>query len=172
MTTQQISSEKRFASILFDLLLMTIPVGICAIPYAIYLLSDPFNQHTSHSPTFEYLLYLPIFAMSLYLCKDCLNGQSFAKRKFGLQVVDNSTNNIASPFKCFIRNFFCIIFPVEVIMAVKNPSRRLGDIVAGTKLTTAVKKENTGHIRYAQVLLCVLFSFAVYFMLYKLMGVI
>lgn len=80
------------------------------------------------------LFYLGLFGFALYFCKDCINGRSIAKRIIKLQVVDNKTGQVASPLKCFIRNIFCIIWPVEVIVVLINPGRRIGDQVAGTKV--------------------------------------
>jgi uncharacterized RDD family membrane protein YckC len=80
------------------------------------------------------LFYLGLFGFALYFCKDCINGRSIAKRIIKLQVVDNKTGQVASPLKCFIRNIFCIIWPVEVIVVLLKPGRRIGDQVAGTKV--------------------------------------
>lgn len=51
-----------------------------------------------------------------------------------LQVIDVKTNSVANPLKCLIRNLTIIIWPIEVIMAMIDPERRLGDKIAGTRI--------------------------------------
>jgi len=79
------------------------------------------------------------------------NGRSIAERILKLQVVNNSTGQVASPIKCFIRNLFIILWPIEAIVALKNTSTRIGDRVAGTKLvvfnpTIEQPKVNVGQV--------------------------
>jgi uncharacterized RDD family membrane protein YckC len=78
--------------------------------------------------------YIFLIGFSLYFCKDIINGRSISKRILKLQVVDNRTGQVATPIQCVIRNLFCVLWPVEVLVAVNNTSRRLGDRAAGTKL--------------------------------------
>jgi uncharacterized RDD family membrane protein YckC len=170
MTTEQISPAKRLTAMLLDHIVMTVIAMLFSIPYSIYLISDTLNSNATHTETYKNLLYLPLFALSLYFCKDCLNGQSFAKRKLKLQVVDNKTNEVASPIKCFIRDLFCILFPVEIIVALDNPYRRIGDIVAGTRLVTVNESHTSTNNQYGQALLCVTLSFGIYVTIYKLTG--
>jgi hypothetical protein len=79
-------------------------------------------------------MYLGLVGFAIYFCKDIINGRSIAKRILKLQLVNNSTGEIASPIRCLVRNIFCIIWPIEVIVSMITPSRRIGDRVAGTKL--------------------------------------
>jgi hypothetical protein len=51
---------------------------------------------------------------------------------FNFQVVNDKIGQAAGPLRCFVRNIFVVVFPIEMIMI--NPSRRLGDMVAGTKI--------------------------------------
>ena len=73
---------------------------------------------------------------AFYFCKDCINGQSFAKRILKLQVVDNTSGEAASPLKCVIRNIFISVWPLEVLVTLISPSRRMGDFLAGTRVIT------------------------------------
>lgn len=52
--------------------------------------------------------YLGILGLALYFCKDIINGRSLAKRLLKLQVVDNTTGEVASPMQCFVRNLFVL----------------------------------------------------------------
>ncbi len=91
--------------------------------YRLALLTDP-------------LVYLSLFGFSLVFFKDCINGQSTAKRLIKLQVVDNITGAIATPIQCFLRNLTVLIFPLEVLIIFAQPDRRIGDKIAGTKLVS------------------------------------
>ena len=109
------------------------------------------------------LIFYYQLALYFFFCKDCINGRSIAKRVLKLQIIDNKTGESASALKCFIRNIFIIIWPVEGIVALINPSRRIGDYVAGTKLVpfdpSAEQKElNFGNIAIS--LPCLFFNAA------------
>lgn len=73
-------------------------------------------------------------AISFYLMKDILSGQSLAKRYIGQKVVDVRTNLPASELQCILRNIMISIWILEVLIVLVNPSRRLGDYIAGTKV--------------------------------------
>ncbi len=84
------------------------------------------------------------FFVFVYLNKDILKGKSPGKRILGYRVVDNSTGLEAEPFKCFLRNLtIFLLWPVEGIVCFINPERRLGDLIANTKVEVA----NTDSLR-------------------------
>ncbi|WP_062129157.1 RDD family protein, partial [Geofilum rubicundum] len=84
---------------------------------------------------------VPFSAMIfVILNKDFFNGQSVSKRIYGYQIIDNKTNMAANETKCMLRNVTMIVWPIEVLMTLMNPTRRLGDLIAGTKL---IDKEKT-----------------------------
>jgi hypothetical protein len=68
-----------------------------------------------------------------------------------LQIVENKTGKVASPIKCFIRNIFIIIWPIEVIVTLINPSRRIGDLVAGTKVVPFKPDHEQLKINFVQI---------------------
>ena len=70
----------------------------------------------------------------IYFNKDFFRGKSIAKRLIGLQVFDRKTNQPASRWKCFIRNLTCVLWPLEVIITLFSPNRRLGDLLADTEV--------------------------------------
>jgi uncharacterized RDD family membrane protein YckC len=118
-----------FFSICFISLLVTSP----------FILFDTVTLVTGKRMPFSMagpLLYVHAAVLSLYLCKDSINGRSLAKRILGHQVVDNKTGQVATPLQCLVRNILIIIWPVEVIVVQVNPARRLGDKLAGTKVVT------------------------------------
>lgn len=97
---------------------------------------------TPFSPKYYIQLYLVLSAetitatlcIALYLSKDALNGQSLSKRLLRLQIVNNTTGIVASPMQTLVRNLTYIIWPIELVMMCINPSRRLGDKIANTRL--------------------------------------
>ncbi len=97
---------------LLDHLFMTMIAMVFFIPGMISGFADAFNvSHEQTRPNFMGggFGYLSMLGFAIYFCKDCINGRSIAKRILKLQVVDNSTGQVASPLKCFIRNMFIII---------------------------------------------------------------
>ena len=140
MTTidnKQISVGTRLGTMILDHFFMTMIAMVFFIPGMISGFSDAFKvSHEQTNPNFMggTLGYIGMFGFALYFCKDIINGRSIAKRILKLQVVDNSTGQPASPLKCFVRNLLCVLWPLEVIVAMTNTERRLGDRIAGTKL--------------------------------------
>ncbi len=140
MTTidnKQISVGTRLGAMILDHFFMTMIAMVFFIPGMISGFSDAFKvSHEQTNPNFMggTLGYIGMFGFALYFCKDIINGRSIAKRILKLQVVDNSTGQPASPIKCFVRNLLCVLWPIEVIVAMTNTERRLGDRIAGTKL--------------------------------------
>jgi uncharacterized RDD family membrane protein YckC len=140
MTTidnKQISAGTRLGAMILDHFFMTMIAMVFFIPGMISGFSEAFKvSHEQTNPNFMggAFGYIGMFGFALYFCKDIINGRSIAKRILKLQVVDNSTGQPASPLKCFVRNLFCVLWPIEVIVAMTNPERRLGDRIAGTKL--------------------------------------
>jgi uncharacterized RDD family membrane protein YckC len=133
----QINLGIRLGAMLLDHFIMSIVFMLFSIPLMISGFKDAFTiTHEQKSIDFMEgnLIYFSLLGFALYFCKDCINGRSIAKRILKLQVLDNTTGQVASPIKCFIRNLFIVLWPLELIFVLTNPSRRLGDRVAGTKL--------------------------------------
>lgn len=70
----------------------------------------------------------------IILNKDCVNAMSAGKRTFGFKIVDFQTKYLASDFQCMIRNITMIAWPLEAIMVLINPKRRIGDYFAKTEV--------------------------------------
>ena len=155
MTEQKVNSGTRLGTMILDHFLMTMIAMIFFVPGMISGFSNAFNvSHDQTTPDIFGNMYLVLLGFAVYFCKDCINGRSIAKRILKLQLVDNTTGQVASPLKCFARNIFCVLWPVEVVVALINPSRRIGDRVAGTKLipfdpTLEQPKPNFGQIAIA-----------------------
>lgn len=165
---KQISTGTRLAAMLLDHLFMTMITMVFFIPGMISSFAGAFNvSHEQNSPNFMSggMWYLGMLGFAIYFCKDCINGRSIAKRILKLQVVDNSTGQVASSLKCFIRNTFIIIWPIEAIIALTNPSRRLGDRVAGTKLVKFDSTLEQPKVNIGQVLIPLVIAYGFMFLL-------
>ncbi len=57
---------------------------------------------------------------------------SAGKRTFGYKVIDYNTKETANDFQCMLRNATMLAGPLEVIMTLINPNRRIGGYIAKT----------------------------------------
>jgi len=82
------------------------------------------------------------FMMFIYLNKDFFNAKSPAKRVLGYQVINRKTEKPASELQCFVRNLtIAVAWPLEVIVGLINPERRIGDFLANTKVVVSEKEK-------------------------------
>lgn len=138
MADKKLDLGARIGSMILDHLIMTFASFIFAIPAMIDIFSKAFSAEMSHEGkgmTFGgNLVYIYLIGFAVYFCKDCVNGRSPAKRILGLQVVNHTTGEPATPVRCVVRNIFICIWPIEFFVTLVSPSRRLGDLVAGTRV--------------------------------------
>ncbi len=106
-------------------------------------------------------IYFFLAGPAIYFCKDCINGRSIAKRILKQQVVDNVTGTAASPLKCLVRNLFMVIWPVEVVMLLINPSRRPGDKVPGKSVVSIDPEIEQARVNYLSVLVSLALSYGI-----------
>jgi uncharacterized RDD family membrane protein YckC len=120
--------------LLLGLIMMVVLALIIFIPSFILDVLRGFSI-VQHSRLEDYLVeYLIVLILAVYLAKNVRNGQSFTKRTLRLQVLNNTSGEVASPLQTVIRNLTVLIWPVEIIMMMINPSRRIGDYIANTRL--------------------------------------
>jgi len=123
--------NKRLKSMYLDLLYILVIffpwIIIISLPF--FFLPGKFELLSFSISFFE-----GVIVILTVLNKDICNGRSIAKRVLGYQIINIKTNDAASDFKCMLRNITFIIFPVEVILALLKNKRRIGDLIAGTKL--------------------------------------
>ena len=160
---QKTNAGTRMGSMILDHIAMTCIAMIFFIPGMISGFSNAFeiNHEQTHIDIFGGLSYIGLIGLALYFCKDCINGRSLGKRALKLQVVENSSDKVASPIRCFIRNIFCIIWPIEVIVTLANPSRRIGDMIAGTKVVPFDAEREPSKINYGQIGLSILLAYGI-----------
>jgi len=156
----RISLGSRLVSMLLDHVIMSIIAVVFFIPQMISAFS---GFETSHEPmqfNDGTSFYLSLIGLALYFCKDSFNGRSIAKRIFKLQVVDNNTGEAASPLRCLVRNLLCIVWPIEVLVTFGDTGRRLGDRLAGTRVTVYKPEQEQPRFNVFQYLLPLIISFA------------
>lgn len=94
---------------------------------------------------FSTSLLIPLIAwlilLFLILNKDCVNGMSAGKRTFGYRIIDYKSKEEATDFQCMIRNITMYIWPLEAIMVLINPNRRIGDFIAKTEVIKTDKRD-------------------------------
>ena len=160
---QKTNAGTRIGSMFLDHFAMTCVVMIFFIPGMISGFSNAFeiNHEQTHFDIFGGLSYVGLIGFALYFCKDSIHGRSLGKRALKLQIVENSNGKVASPIRCFIRNIFCVIWPIEVIVTLASPSRRIGDMVAGTKVVPFDAERKPSKINYGHIGLSILLAYGV-----------
>ena len=161
---KQITVGIRLGSMLLDHAIMCMLMIPLYVPLLISGFSDAFKVSHAQTSTAFFggpLGYIALFGFSLYFCKDIVNGRSFAKRILKLQLIDNATGKVASPLQCLARNVLCIIWPIEVIVAMLNTNRRLGDRIAGTRLIKFDPSLEQPKINIGKLLIPVIISYAI-----------
>ena len=134
----------RLTSMLVDHFAMTF---ICGIAMGVCIALGVLSMHLLNTEATMNIIILILspLAFSMYLNKDAVKGQSVAKRILKNQVIDIKTGEIASPIRCFIRNVTISIWIIEIPFVLINPQRRLGDLIAGTRvecLNTELKSKS------------------------------
>lgn len=133
------SRIQRVLSMLLDHLIMclvVVPIGII-----IFIFISRFEEYLNKTAG-VLLISIPMF---IYFNKDFFRGKSLGKRIVGFQIIDRKTNEPANEFQCFVRNLTIIFWPLEVLVGIISPERRIGDLLANTKVVPS-EKENVKSI--------------------------
>lgn len=148
----------RWAAMLIDHIILCLGIGLTGgilIGLGYFIIGDPRETQLP-----KWLIAIPItivfLLLSIYFNKDAIKGKSPAKRILGLIVLNNKTNAVANPIRCFFRNITLIIWPIELVFSLFSPERRIGDFIAGTKViqddSTTHTDSNIGSMLFAWVL--------------------
>ena len=134
MMNKKITLSERLGSMLLDHAIMCVIIVPPMILIAIVGISPP------NHPPFDsaWIVGIPLFFV--YFNKDFFRAKSPAKRILGFQVVDNTTGEAASRIQCFVRNITIPLWPIEVLVTLFSRQRRIGDLLAGTKLVRSEKE--------------------------------
>jgi len=161
----KLSKVTRLGSMLLDHAIMCFVFFIFSIPLFYQSFRDPSSQFANRG-LFNFPNLLSLLGMAIYISKDCVGGQSIAKRIFGLQIIEPKNGEDATPIRCVIRNIFCFIWPIEVIVTLFNPSKRLGDRIAGTKVVLADRSKIKPSINYIQIIVSIVLSYLVVLLIF------
>jgi uncharacterized RDD family membrane protein YckC len=126
---------KRLIAFIIDLLIIAVIIGI------FFFITQTFESQII-------FLLLSALMLTLLLCKDCINGQSFGKKIMKIQVVDNKTDRKVTNFQKIVRNVFVVFWIVDFFVLYFSKYKRIGDYVAKTKVicnneTEKVKFDNS-----------------------------
>jgi len=132
----KLSKRLRLASMLLDHFI----ICFIFIPllFVISLIFKSDNQFET-SPIDSLGFYLMIL---VYFNKDIISGRSVAKRILGLRIIDRKTELPANELKCLLRNITIPLWPLEVLISLISPTRRLGDMIANTRLEKIEKEQS------------------------------
>jgi uncharacterized RDD family membrane protein YckC len=126
----------RIASMLLDHIIMTI---VIVPPMIILMILKANGILEIGNGTFSLIFFSMMF---IYINKDFFNSKSPAKRILGYQVLNRKTEKPASELQCFVRNLtIAVAWPLEVIVGLINPERRIGDFLANTKVVVSEKQK-------------------------------
>ncbi len=156
----------RLGSMIFDHFIMTFIMSFLSLPFFFigmgsFIFSGIQATHEQDvSGPFDHFYWM-LIPFAVYFCKDSIGGRSIAKRVLKLQVVEHSTGQPASPLRCVVRNLLTIFWPIEVIVTLASPERRLGDRLAGTRVVKSdpAKQAKPG-IKWGQVGISLLAAYA------------
>ncbi|MBX7156410.1 MAG: RDD family protein [Candidatus Kapaibacterium sp.] len=164
MNTMHVSIGLRIGTMVLDHFIMTFITVIFAIPFVAELSMNLLANKENSTPTIGFEIgigmYIACLGYALYFCKDAINGRSPAKRILKLQVVNAGNGEVATPIRCLVRNLTCIIWPIEVIVALIRPERRLGDLIAGTRIENFDPDKHVTKVSIPQVLISIIISYA------------
>jgi len=129
----------RISSMLLDHIIMTI---VIMIPWFLILILIISKIVIFDDQAVKIAFLSMLF---IYLNKDFFNAKSPAKRLLGYQVVNRKNEKPATELHCFIRNLTIgVAWPLEVIVGLINPERRIGDFIANTKVIISEKEALKG----------------------------
>lgn len=150
---------------LLDHCIMGFAAGVFMMPSIASTIISGFSNGDVSLEQKGFLFYLSYVGFALYLCKDSIDGRSPAKRVLKLQVVDNKSGETASALRCLIRNFLCFLWPLEVVAVLINPERKIGDYVAGTRLTFYDGARSKPEVNIWQIVVALIIAYIFIFML-------
>jgi len=140
----ELTAGKRIGAMLLDHIVMSFVIMIIAMPAIISKFDNTFgDEPLAPKGAIDWSLILMCIGMTLYFNKDMIQGKSIAKRALKQEVVDIKTGEVASALKCFIRNLTIAIWPIEVIVVLISPARRIGDFIAGTRVELMTDERNS-----------------------------
>jgi uncharacterized RDD family membrane protein YckC len=166
MPTNELNLKNRLVSMMLDHGIMTIIIFLLEVPIMVFRILSLAHAKVPLPGPFLRLSLYDVVIFSLFFNKDLFLGQSIGKRILGFQVFNNKTGEPAAPLRCLVRNFTCLLWPVEVVATLVNKERRVGDYIAGTRLGLYDSRVEARPSRIAMVAcfpVAVCFTYVVWF---------
>ena len=135
---EKIKLGRRLGSMLVDYFILCAILGLLGISVSIFNLISREYLHVNLDWIKKW--FISFIIITIGFNKDFFRGKSIAKRVFGLVIVNN-TGGSATRLQCFIRNLTFVLAPLEIIVLIFSRQRRLGDLIAGTKIETSETEE-------------------------------
>lgn len=158
-----VSRVTRIGSMLLDHIIMGVVLALCCSVLLYQVSVNPEMVSTMYSLS-NIGVHFFLLGFSFYFCKDCIKGRSLAKRGTQLVVVRNSTGEVANPLRCLVRNLFDIFWPLEVLIVLITPDRRLGDYVAGTRVVYYNPEQHKNvPLRGGQIIISIVIGYLYFF---------
>ena len=108
--------------------LIAFKLDLIGVPFALSLVLLPLTLASSELR--NWALALLWFLYMLF--RDSIRGQSIGKRLLGLRVVQRNTEQPCTWQRSLLRNSTLAIFPIDLLFALSDEKRRLGDRFART----------------------------------------
>ncbi|MEL7530947.1 MAG: hypothetical protein AAFN10_06555 [Bacteroidota bacterium] len=134
MSFQAVKTGHRFAGMFIDYMIVFVGLGFFTVLALIAWDFNGLGDEASFLQAETVSKWALIILFAIWTAKDVFGARSPAKRALKQQILHNKTEAAADPFLTLLRNLLSFIWPVEFIWSLINPTRRLGDFVAGTKL--------------------------------------
>lgn len=155
----------RIGAMLLDHIVMTFAILFLVLPFTIGGFDGITDESTTTPFSSDLIFYVMIFGMSLYFNKDMIQGKSVAKRALKLEVVNIKTGEVASSLKCLVRNLTIAVWPIEVIAVLISPSRRIGDLIAGTRVEFITdERDSKPKVNFKNLILSLLIGFMILYL--------
>lgn len=165
MIKKEMTAGPRIGAMLLDHIVMTFAIMFLVLPFTIGGFDGITDESTTTPFSSDLIFYVMIFGMSLYFNKDMIQGKSVAKRALKLEVVDVKTGEVASSLKCLVRNLTIAVWPIEVIAVLISPSRRIGDLIAGTRVEYITdERDSKPKVDFKNLLLSILIGFMILYL--------
>lgn len=165
MIKKEMTAGPRIGAMLLDHIVMTFAIMFLVLPFTIGGFDGITDESTTTPFSSDLIFYVMIFGMSLYFNKDMIQGKSVAKRALKLEVVDIKTGEVASSLKCLVRNLTIAVWPIEVIAVLIRPSRRLGDLIAGTRVEYITdERDSKPKVDFKNLLISLLIGFMILYL--------
>jgi uncharacterized RDD family membrane protein YckC len=133
-----ISLSDRFKSIFFDQVFLSVLGGVTNVITRLMMEESNVDMTRATTEGSVYFTAWTALLICLYLNKDIFSGRSIGKRMTGLQITENIAEGPPGPLRCLVRNFFSLLWPLELVVLLFNPGRRVGDFVAGTRVVPTI----------------------------------